>query len=59
MDQEERPLKHCLNSAGVERFAQYQFDMVRIGKGILGFSAFSESKLKRTGRFKAPIIQLK
>ena len=34
-----RPLRHILNSAGIERFPQYQFDMVRLGIGIYGISA--------------------
>ena len=34
-----RPMYHILNSAGIERFPQYQFDMVRLGIGIYGVSA--------------------
>ena len=34
-----RPLYHMLNSAGIERFPEYQFDMVRLGIGIYGVSA--------------------
>ncbi len=33
-----KPLKHILNSAGIERFTQYQFDMCRLGIGLYGFS---------------------
>jgi len=31
-----KPLKHLLNSAGVVKFSEYQFDMVRIGSGFHG-----------------------
>ena len=29
-----KPMRHILNSAGIERFPQYQYDMVRLGIGI-------------------------
>ena len=29
--------KHILNTAGIERFPEYQFDMVRLGIGLWGF----------------------
>lgn len=32
-------LRHVLNSAGIERFPQYHYDMVRLGIGIHGVSA--------------------
>lgn len=31
-----RPLRHVLNSSGVARFPQYQFEMVRLGIGLYG-----------------------
>ena len=34
-----KPMWHILNSAGIERFPQYQHDMVRLGIGIYGISA--------------------
>lgn len=55
---EERPLKHILNSAGIERFTQYQFDMVRLGIGIYGISAIGSDDLKPAAYFRAPIIQI-
>jgi Alr-MurF fusion protein len=33
-----RPMRHILNTAGLLRFPQYQFDMVRAGIGIYGVS---------------------
>ena len=54
----ERPLKHILNSAGIERFYQYQFDMVRLGIGIYGISAIGSDELKPAAYFRVPIIQI-
>ena len=54
-----RPLYHILNSAGIERFPQYQFDMVRLGIGIYGVSALPENNLKPVASFKCKILQIK
>lgn len=32
------PIYHCLNTSGIERFPQYQMDMVRLGIGLYGIS---------------------
>ena len=34
-----QPLLHCLNSAGIARFTNYQKDMVRLGIGLYGVSS--------------------
>ncbi len=54
-----RPLYHILNSAGIERFPQYQFDMVRLGIGIYGFSALPGVMLAPVASFKCKILQIK
>ncbi len=54
-----KPLKHILNSSGIERFPQFQFDMVRLGVGIYGTSYVDESKLKPVASLVAPIVQIK
>ncbi len=54
-----RPLYHILNSAGIERFPQYQFDMVRLGIGIYGVSALPGVKLSPVASFKCKILQIK
>lgn len=54
-----KPMYHILNSAGIERFAQYQFDMVRLGIGIYGVSPFSGDKLQSAASFKCKILQIK
>lgn len=54
-----RPLYHILNSAGIERFPQYQFDMVRLGIGIYGVSAIPGNRLSPVASFKCKILQIK
>lgn len=54
-----KPLWHILNSAGIERFPQYQFDMVRLGIGICGISALPSVKLPPIASFKVKILQIK
>ena len=53
------PMRHILNSAGIERFPQYQFDMVRLGIGIYGISALPGKRLKPVASLKCKILQLK
>lgn len=54
-----RPLYHLLNSAGIERFPQYQFDMVRLGIGIYGISALPDTRLAPVASLKCKILQIK
>ena len=54
-----KPLYHILNSAGIERFPQYQFDMVRLGIGIYGVSALPDVQLSPVASFKCKILQIK
>ena len=54
-----RPMYHILNSAGIERFPQYQFDMVRLGIGIYGVSALPDVHLAPVASFKCKILQIK
>lgn len=53
------PLYHILNSAGIERFPQFQFDMVRLGIGIYGVSAVPGNHLAPVASFKCKILQIK
>lgn len=53
------PLRHILNSAGIERFPEYQYDMVRLGIGIYGISALPGKELAPVASFKCKILQLK
>ena len=53
-------LKHILNSSGIVRYPQYQFDMVRPGIGLYGEGFFVDGpSLKTVGRFKTRISQIK
>ncbi len=54
-----RPLRHILNSAGIERFPQYQFDMVRLGIGIYGISALPDVHLAPVASLKCKVLQVK
>ena len=53
------PMRHILNSAGIERFPQYQYDMVRLGIGIYGISALPGKKLSPVASLKVKILQVK
>jgi len=53
------PIKrHILNSAGIERFPEHQFDMVRLGIGMYGISSIN-AQLAQAGTLTSSIIQLK
>jgi len=56
-----RPLRHILNSSGIERFPQAQMDMVRLGIGLYGIGATSSfsKRLKPVLSLKATISQIK
>jgi len=51
-------MRHILNSAGVERFAGYQFEMVRLGIGLYG-ATNAATKLRNISRLKTTISQIK
>lgn len=53
------PIRHILNSAGIQRFPQYQMDMVRLGVGIYGISAVPEVRLSPVASLKVKILQIK
>lgn len=51
-------MKHICNSAGIERFADYQFDMCRLGIGLYGFS-FVGAKLRNVCTLRTTILSVK
>jgi len=51
-------LRHILNSAGIERFSEYQYDMARLGIGLYGISA-AGSDLKNISTLKTTVSQVK
>ena len=52
-------MRHILNSAGIERFPEHQFDMVRLGIGIYGISAIPGKRLSPVASLKCKILQIK
>jgi len=52
-------LRHILNSSGIARFPQYQFEMVRPGIGIYGIGNSGSLSFRITGCFKTRISQIK
>jgi alanine racemase len=52
-------LRHILNSAGIERFPESQFDAVRLGIGLYGISAVDSSVLKPVASLKTCILQIR
>lgn len=51
-------IKHICNSAGIERFADYQFDMCRLGIGLYGFS-FVGARLRNVCTLETTILSVK
>jgi len=45
-------IRHILNSAGIERFPEYQFDMVRLGIGLYGISALNSKRTSHLSTLK-------
>lgn len=52
-------IRHILNSAGIERFADSQFEMVRMGIGLYGISAANNDRIKNVVSLKTYITQIK
>ncbi|MBQ9202012.1 MAG: bifunctional UDP-N-acetylmuramoyl-tripeptide:D-alanyl-D-alanine ligase/alanine racemase [Bacteroidales bacterium] len=50
--------RHILNSAGIERFPQWQCERVRLGVGLYGVSAVHPEALKATASLKTRILQI-
>lgn len=51
-------IKHICNSAGIERFTDYQFDMCRLGIGMYGFS-FNGAQLRNVCTLRTTILSVK
>ena len=54
-------LRHILNSAGISRFPEAQYDMVRLGIGLYGFSSVPQdhAHLQNTVTLKTIVTQVK
>jgi alanine racemase len=55
------PIRHVLNTAGIVRHSEYQYEMVRLGLGLYGFdsSKILQDKLQPIGTFISIISQVK
>ncbi len=53
------PIRHLLNSAGITRFGQYQYEMVRPGLGLYGLTMAEGINLSQVSRYISRISQIK
>ncbi len=55
-----QPIRHILNTSGITNYPEYQFDMVRIGIGMVGISSNNNIKklLQNAVTFKTVISQI-
>lgn len=51
--------RHILNTAGIERFPQKQYEMVRLGIGLYGVSSFIQNELRNVATLKTTISQIR
>lgn len=55
-------LRHILNSSGISRFPEHQYDMVRLGIGLYGVKTLhdgSQDELRPVSSLRAPVISIK
>ena len=51
-------LRHICNSAGIERFPEYHYDMVRLGLGLYGISPVDNRLLHPISTLRSTILQI-
>lgn len=56
-----KPIKHALNTSGISRWAEAQFDMVRVGIGLYGFDSVAQTNidLQTVAVLKTTVTQIK
>jgi Alr-MurF fusion protein len=52
-------IRHILNTSGIERFPEAQFNMVRLGIGLYGISSVDQRNLRNVSTLKSTILQIK
>ena len=52
-------LRHICNTAGIERFPEAQYDMVRLGIGLYGVSPIDNSIIHNVSTLKTTILQIR
>ena len=51
-------LRHICNTAGIERFPEAQYDMVRLGLGLYGINPINNGTLQNISTLKTTILQI-
>ena len=56
-----KPIRHCLNSAGIIRYPEFAFDMVRLGIGLYGIEVnqLEQDKLQPAMTLKTVVSQVR
>ena len=52
-------LRHICNTAGIERYSEAQFDMVRLGVGLYGVDPYTNQMLHNVSTLKTTILQIR
>ena len=52
-------LRHICNTAGIERYSEAQFDMVRLGVGLYGVDPYTNRMLHNVSTLKTTILQVR
>ena len=52
-------LRHICNTAGIERYPEAQFEMVRLGLGLYGVNPFTNKMLHNVSTLKTTILQIR
>jgi alanine racemase len=52
-------LRHLCNTAGIERFPEVQYDMVRLGLGLYGINPIDNSIIHNVSTLKTTILQIR
>lgn len=55
---EYNPIKHACNSAGIARWPDYHYDMVRLGIGLHGFDPTNSLNLQTVSKLKSIVSQI-
>lgn len=51
-------IRHLCNTAGIEKYPQAQFDMVRLGLGLYGIDPFTNKIINNVSTLKTTILQI-
>ncbi|PIB36050.1 bifunctional UDP-N-acetylmuramoyl-tripeptide:D-alanyl-D-alanine ligase/alanine racemase [Reichenbachiella sp. 5M10] len=56
-----KPMRHIVNTAGIDNYREFHFDMVRLGIGLYGYDPVmaEEKKLQTVGILKTHVSQVK